>query len=341
MRKKEKIGFIVVCVLMNLLFIGYSIYNSYIDLQVYTSNHFLSSMATELVFEEGVAVENKYLLESLKDTQGVAFRTLIYKTDVITVYGLAGEEAFEYAAKVSEKVNVSENANDLSGQNTAFIGKNLLSTELCETDENGNLYLIINNQKYLVTNVFSLQMNNMLDNVAFVKMKPDEILSSQKLYVDSESSEQINTVISRIEEKYNFYLSKVEENFIENYSFDRPFVIVFNSLLLIFLTGLLISLSVFTISAYSEEIKIKHLIGIPRKKIIVSVFMPILTLWLINVVISSFLYIFICEIIISKHFLALSFSKLLLFSVAIIIFLGMALLIYTLTCWRRCFKKRK
>lgn len=327
MTKKLVLGFSIIIVLLESLFISYINYRDFIDLQITTSNSLISDKSVVVFFKEDHVPSVYELINRYPD---ITLFAELYNYPDLRVWGICGNSYLDSKTN-SLIVGTFFKTDDFFKKNfKAVIGKNVLSSNNCFEDNKGKRYFVFNDNHYEVIGSISSNISNTLDNTAFVNLDSFNI-KFRKFIIDSSNSQSIVTTIHNMQKEYAVDILREDNtNFIERYLFNDVDIHIFNILVIIFISILIIALSMFTLHYYSEEIKVKRIIGISFKRILFNLLQDIIFLTVVNTVFVVTLYSVIYYTVFQNIHLSFYFYFLIIFSFIILMTICLIIYLYIL-----------
>lgn len=326
MTKKLVLGFSTIIFLLQLLFISYINYIDFIDLQITISNSLISDKSVSFIFRKNKTPSLYEFSELLEPYSDITLLSELHNFNNLRVWGIYGDCHLDNNANSLINGAFFMKEDFLKGNFKAVIGENILNSDNCFLDENGKTYFKFNNNNYEVVGTIDTNITKMLDNTAFLNLDSFNIECLSKFVIDGIDSNVINNTVNRIKQKYNIDIIKEDDNFIERYMFDDIDKHTLNVFIIVFISILIITLLMFTLRYYKEEIMVKRIIGISFKKILFDLFKNIFVLALMNTAFFVSGYIIIYYNILQKIHLSFYCVHLIIFSCTI--FLIMFLFIY-------------
>ncbi|QSX06265.1 hypothetical protein JYG23_02050 [Sedimentibacter sp. zth1] len=330
MTKKLVLGFSIIILLLQLLFISYINYNGFVDLQIITSNSLISDKSVSLVFRAGDEPLLYELLELIKLYPDITLLSKLYNFDNLIVWGLCGNCYLDNNANLLINGTFFVKDDFFKEDFKAVVGKNVLNSDSCFLDKNEKIYFKFNNNNYEVIGVISSNISNMLDNTVFVNLDSLNIEFLNKFIIDGTDNKVIDKTVNSIKQEYNVDIISENNNFVERYIFNNVDKHILNIFMVIFISILIITLSMFILHYYSEEIKVKRIIGISFKRIFFDLFKNILVLTLVNTILFVAVYTIIYYNVLQKIHLFFYSFHVIIFSCIILIIIGLIIYLYML-----------
>ncbi|QSX05743.1 ABC transporter permease [Sedimentibacter sp. zth1] len=330
MTKKLVLGFSIIILLLQLLFISYINYNDFVDLQIITSNSLISDQSVSLILRAGDVPQLYELLELIKIYPDITLLSKLYNFDNLVVWGLCGNCYLDNNA--NSLINGRFFAKDdfFKEDFKAVVSENILNSDNCYLDKNEKIYFKFNNNNYEVIGVISSNISNMLDNTVFVNLDSLNIEFLNKFIIDGTDNEVIDNAVNSIIQEYNVDIISENNNFVERYIFNDVDKHILSIFMVIFISILIITLSMFILHYYSEEIKVKRIIGISFKRILSDLLKNIITLTLINTAFFVTVYTIIYYKVLQEIHLCFYFSHVIIFSCIILIIISWIIYLYML-----------
>lgn len=315
MTKKLILGFSTIFILLELIFISYINYIAFIDLQIIISDSLISDKSVTVIFK-GDHVPSVY--ELINRYPDITLLSKIHNYPDMQIWGLCGNCYLDSKTNSLIKGTFFQK-NDFFKENLkAVVGKNILNSDYCSEDRNGKKYFIFNNNHYEVIGYISSNISNMLDNTAFINLDSFNT-RLRKFVIDSSNSQSIITTINSIKKEYDVDIVRENNNnFIERYIFNDVDKNMLNILVVLFISILMAVLSMFTLHYYSEEIKVKRIIGICFKNIIFNVLENIIFLTVVSTAFVATIYAIIYYTLFQNNHLSFYLLPLIIFSLIIL-----------------------
>lgn len=314
MTKKFILGFSTIILLLQLLFISYINYINYIDLQIITSNSLISDKSVSFILRKDKIKSLHELSKLIEQYPGTNLFSQLCNFSYLKVWGIYGDCGLNSNVNSFIEGKFLEKDDFFKKEFKAVAGKSILNSDNCFTDKNGKPYFKFIDNNYEVIGVISTDITSMLDNTVFINLDSVNIQFLNKFVIDGKDSRTINNAVNSIKEKYNIDIINENNNFIERYIFNDTDERTLNVFVIIFISILLITLSIFTLCCYNEEINIKRIIGVNFKKILFDLFKSIFILILANTVLFLSIYAIIYCNILHKIHLNFYYFNVILFS---------------------------
>lgn len=270
--------------LMETIFIGYINYLNIVKIQKLASNSLMSDNAITVLFEKQ---EVPSLHDLVNKYPNIAILSTVYNYPDMKVFGICGNCNIDSDAYALIEGNFFTKHDFFNGVNKAVVGKNILNSNNCVEDQQGNKYFIFKNTKYEITGVLSSNISNMLDNTVYINL---ESINNyfRKITIDSRNYQRAVKEIQK-----NNDIKIIKENnthFMERYLFDHYDEFVLNVLVIVFIGILIILISLFVLHNYREEINVKRIIGVNFKNIWFDLLKNITFLIAVNVFFDFLIY---------------------------------------------------
>jgi hypothetical protein len=315
MTKKLVLGFSTIFILLESILISYINYSAFIDLQIITSNSLISDNSVTVIFK-GDHVPSEY--ELINRYPNITLLSEIYNYPDLQVWGLCGNYYLDSKINSLIRGTFFQRSDFFKNDFKAVLGKNVLNSGYCFEDRNGKKTFKFNNKHYEVIGTIYSNISNMLDNTAFINLDSFNT-RLRKFVIDSSNSQSIVTTINSIKKEYNVDIVRENNsNFVERYVFNDDDKSILNILVAFFISILIIVLSVFTLRYYSEEIKVKRIIGICFKSILLNLLENIIFLTVVNTAFLATIYAIICYTFSQNIHLSFYFLPLIIFSLIIL-----------------------
>ena len=327
MTKKLVLGFSTIIILLHVLIISYISYIDFIDLQIITSNSLISDKSVTVLFKDD---DLPTLRELVNSYPNITVLSELYYDPDLRVWGICGNHHLDSKIDLLIKGTFFKKDDFFRKEFKAVVGKNVLNSDYCIEGNNGKKYFRFNHNDYEVIGSITSNISNMLDNTAFVNL--DSVNSKfHKYIIDSSNSQRIVTAINHIKKEFDVDIVRENNNnFIERYIYNDADIHILNILVIIFISMLMVTLSMFTLRYYDEEVKAKRIIGISFKRIFFDLFKDIIFLMTINIAFVSTLYTIIYYAFLESIPLGLCFMPLIIASLSILITLGLIIYLYML-----------
>lgn len=325
MTKKILLGFSTIILLLELLFTVYVNYIDFIDFQIITSNSLISDKSVTIIFKEDNVPP---LSELIEHYPGVTILSELRNFADLRVWGLCGNCFLDNNTNSLINGTFFEKDDFFKKDFKAVVGTNILYSDNCFLDKKGKKYFKFNNNNYEVIGVISSDISDMLDNTVFVNLDSFNIQCLNKFIIDSTDKQLIADTINNIKQEYDIDIIKENDNFIERYIFNDVDENILTVLITIFISILVITLSMFTLRYYNEEIKVKRIIGISFKRILFDLFKYIVFLTVINTSFFATIYIIIYYNVLKNIHLNFYFFHLIIFSCIVFIIIYLIIYLY-------------
>lgn len=327
MTKKLVMGFSIIIILLESLLISYISYTDFINLQIITANSFMSDESVTVLFKEGnVAPPLHKLINRYPD---ITILSELYNYPDLRVWGICGNSFLDSKTKSFIEGTFFSEDDFFKKEFKAVVGKNVLNSDNCFEDDNGKKYFEFYDNYYEVIGYISSNFSNMLDNTAFVNLDSFDV-KLRGFIIDSTESSGIVTTINSLKKEYDVDIIKENNNFIKRYIFNDGDKHILNILITIFTSILMITLLIFTLHYYSEEIKVKRIIGISFKSILFDLLRNIIFLTVINTAFVVTIYAIIYYIFLQNINIDFYFHSLIIFSLIILTTISLAIYVWML-----------
>lgn len=275
--KRLILGFSSLFLLLELLLIGFVNYVGYINVQVALSNALISKRAQSLIFRENSLPELSEFVERYSDV------TVFVKLDntlEVTLWGICGNCQLEGEIERCISGEFFQQEDFFKQKKKAVVGRNVLNSEYCKVDKDGKKQFCYLDETYEVIGIFSLDGNDMLENIAFINLDSVSSKIPGKITVDALDKQVVNQTITEIQKKYIIDLITENDNFIQRYLFHEVDVQLLQILVIVLIGILVIALTIFILYYYHKEVQVRQLLGFKRRQIYWELFQSML--WLIG-----------------------------------------------------------
>lgn len=322
MNTKIFLKFIIIFILIQSLFLAQTIYTDYVNLQVQFSNYQISDKAVTIILSEQENADIIDLKETFKSYNDISILSTVYKSSDLEVCGFIGKELF------LRLIRDKDNASKYNLNNIAVIGQNIADSENCFIDKNQDMYFKFNNREYLVVEVISTDISNMLSNTAFVKFNDYDSLSNLKITVDGSTSDNIDSVVNCIKQEYLAYTVNENNNFIERTILNKDDIKFIGILVYIFMFILFAAIFVIIVLHYKKEVKVKCIIGFSFYRIFLNIEKYITLFIGVSTCIVVIVYSILYKFLLFNFFIKMNLYYLIMFTLALYLMLSVLIYIY-------------
>lgn len=327
MTKKIVLGFSTLFILLELLLISYISYIDFIDLQIITANSLISDKSTTVFFKEDHVPT---IFELINSNPDITLVSELYNYPDLRVWGLCGSCYLDNKINSMIKGSFFKKDDFFKKDFKAVVGKNILNSNNCFKDKNGKIYFKFYKNNYEVIGSISSNISNMLDNMAFVNLDSLKV-KFRKFIIDGANNKSIVTAINNIQKEYDVdIIREKNSNFMERYIFNDVDKNILNTLVIIFISILIVALSMSILHFYREEINVKRIIGISFRRILFNLFEDIIFLTVINTALVITIYSIIYYIFLKNIHLGFYFLSLIIFSLIMLIAISLIIYVYML-----------
>ncbi len=289
MTKKIVFGFSILIILLEILFAAYSSYINLINLQLTSSNLLSSEKSVTFFFKEDSVPP---MSELIKQYPSITLFSELYNNSNLKVLGIYGKCQLDSNTTTLVKGRFFNKSDFNSKNESAVVGIKVLSSNNCFKDKTGQAYFLFNKKKYKVIGTMESDISNMLDNTAFVNLDSIDI-KLYKFIIDGDDS-SLDSVIAGLKTSYDVEVVQEKNNFIKRYVFDDLDKHILDILVLSLIGMLVITISMYTIHCYHEEISVKRIIGVKFQTILLEVIFNISTLTIVNTAFIFVMYGALC-----------------------------------------------
>ncbi len=271
--------------LMETIFIGYINYLNIVKIQKLASNSLMSDNAITVLFEKQEVPSLRDLVNEYPD---IAILSTVYDYPDMKVFGICGNCNIDSDAYALIEGNFFTKHDFFNGFNKAVVGRNILNSNNCVEDQQGNKYFVFESTKYQIIGVFSSTISNMLDNIAYINLESINN-NFRKITIDSTNCQKAVKEIQK-----NNDIKIIKENnthFMERYLFNDHDEFVLNVLVIVFIGILIILISLFVLYNYREELNVERIIGVNFKNIWFDLLKNITFLIAVNVSFDFLIYV--------------------------------------------------
>ncbi|MGF7060417.1 hypothetical protein [Brassicibacter mesophilus] len=315
MTKKLVMGFSIIIILLESLFISYISYTDFINLQIITANSLMSDKSVTVLFKEGnIALPLHKLINRYPD---ITILSELYNYPDLRVWGICGNSFLDSRTNSFIEGTFFNKGDFFKKEFKAVVGKNVINSDNCFEDNNGKKYFVFYDNYYEVIGYISSDISNMLDNTAFVNLDSFDV-KLRGFIIDSAKSSSIVTAVNSLKKEYDVDIIRENDNFIERYIFNDVDRHILNIIVTIFASILTITLLMFTLRYYSEEIKVKRIIGISFKSILYDLIRSVIFLTAVNIAFVVTIYAIIYYIFLQNIYIGFYFHSLIIFSFTIL-----------------------
>ncbi|QNK39346.1 ABC transporter permease [Caproicibacter fermentans] len=322
--KKFKLGFTVMILLMETIFIGYLNYSNFVKIQKLASNSLMSDNSITVLFEKQEVPSLHNLINKYPD---ITILSTVYDYPDMKVFGICGNCNIDNDAYALIEGNFFTKHDFFNGVNKAVVGRNILNSNNCVEDQQGNKHFVFENTKYKIIGVLSSNISNMLDNTVYINLESINN-NFRKIIIDDTNCQK---AVKEIQKNYD--IKTIKENnthFMERYIFNDHDNFVLNVLVIVFIGLLMILISLFVLHNYSEELSAERIIGIDFKNILFNLLKDITYLITSNIFLAFLIYAVIYLKFLQNLRLKFYFFYFCKFSV--LIYVTLCLIIYIYIC---------
>lgn len=325
MTKKLVVGFSIIIILLESLLIAYISYTDLVNLQIITSNTFISEKAYTVLFKEGNV--GPPLHQLINRYPNITILSKLYSYPDLQVWGICGKSFLDIESSSVIEGRFFNKEDFFNKEFKAVVGKNVLSSENYFENDNGKKYFRFYNNDYEVIGHISSNVSNMLDNTVFVNLDSfDGKLGG--FIIDSSKSSNITTIVNGLKREYDVNIIRKDDNFIKRYIFNDEDRYILYILVTIFATMLMIILLIFTLHYYSEEVKVKRIIGTSFKNIFLDMFRSVTFLTVVTTIFVAIIYAISYSIFLKSIHIGFYFHMLVIVSLTILVIITITVYVW-------------
>lgn len=294
MAKKLVLGFSSLFLLLEILFVGFITYTSYIDLQTTLSNSLISSKAKTVIFREK---QLPLLSEFVESYPNIMISVQLEDSPELGVVGVCGNPQLKKNIRECISGDYFGKGDFFKKENKAILGKDIINSELCFVDSSGKKQFNYNNSLYEIIGEFSPKVSEMLNKTAFINL--DSIFTDipNIITIDSVTNQSVSKATLNIQKSYSVDFIPQNNNFIERYLLNGLNIQTLQTFVMFFIVSLVVMLAVFSLYYYNQEIKVKQMLGFKHQQIYRDLYGIILLLTSTNILIVlasyTMLYFFV------------------------------------------------
>lgn len=325
MTKKLVMGFSIIIILLESLLIAYISYTDFINLQIIIANSFISEKSVTVLFKEGNVAPPLYKL--INRYPDITILSELYSYPDLRVWGICGNSFLDSKTNSFIEGRFFNKDDFFNKEFKAVVGKNVLNSDNCFETNDGKKYFVFYDNCYEIIGYISSNISNMLDNTAFVNLDSFDV-KLRRFIIDSAKSFSIATAVNSLKKEYDVNIIRKNDNFIERYIFNDVDRHILNILAIVFANMLIIILLIFTLHYYSEEIKVKRIMGISFKSIFFDLFRSVTFLTVVNTTFVAIIYMIIYHVFLRNIHIGFHFHLLIIFSLIILTIISLAIYVW-------------
>lgn len=252
MRLKMILGFEALLLITFTLFLVYTNYKSYVDIQISLGNSLFSERAVSLIFQEDALPELSEMDMICSESENITLYAVISESNSAKLYGY-----YQYFTMDRGFIEL-----DPALQNKKFpqavVGRDYLETQ----PEKGDGTLRLAEKSYRIDGIISSDAGGLLKKLAFIRLEQNDILPAPKIIIDGSQEQEIGKAVQALTAHYNVKILKSSENVMKKTLYNDADMKRFDMLATGLFVLLVLLAAIYWVKDSSEEMRIEYIVGI-------------------------------------------------------------------------------